>query len=105
MSRHTFAGHAGTTVAVGWDRPLGTFFVQVSRPHPTLKGESEIVAWRGTDDGELPTAAAALEVAAGYADLPADLGGTLEMDRMKTLGQSDGAAQAAAKRFRRDSSL
>lgn len=34
MSRHTFAGHAGTTVAVGWDRPLGTFFVQVSLSSP-----------------------------------------------------------------------
>ena len=67
MSRHTFAGHAGTTVAVGWDRPLATFFVQVSRPHPTLKGESQIVAWQGTDNGELPTAAAALEIAVDYA--------------------------------------
>lgn len=105
MSRHTFAGHAGTTVAVGWDRPLGTFFVQVSRPHPTLKGESQIVAWLGTDNGELPTAAAALKVAANYADLPSDLGATLETDRMKTLGQSDGPAQAAARRFRRDGSF
>lgn len=105
MSRHTFAGHASTTVAVGWDRPLGTFFVQVSRPHPTLKGESQIVAWLGTDNGELSTAAAALKVAADYADLPSDLGATLETDRMKTLGQSDGPAQVAARRFRRDGSF
>jgi|LakMenEpi03Aug12_release.lakeMendotaPanAssembly.Ray.scaffolds.fasta_scaffold1355937_2 hypothetical protein len=105
MSRHTFAGHAGTTLAVGWDRPLGTFFVQVSRPHPTLKGESEIIAWHGTDDGELATAAAALEIAADYADLPGDLGATLETDRMKTLGQANGPVQIAAQRFRHNGSL
>jgi len=100
MSRHTFAGHAGQTINLGWDRPLATFYVQVSRPHPTFEGEVEMVEWQGTDDGELPTAAAAIAVASAYGDLPADLGATLEMDRMKTLAQKDGPAQAAARRFR-----
>ncbi len=48
MSRHTFAGKAGTTVAIGWDRPLRTFFVQVSKPHPTKAGENKMLRWAGT---------------------------------------------------------
>ena len=33
MSRHQFPGiEPGTSVSIGWDRPLGTFFVQVLRP-------------------------------------------------------------------------
>jgi len=39
MSRHTFAGDAGVSVAIGWDRPLDTFYVQVSRPDPEEEGE------------------------------------------------------------------
>jgi hypothetical protein len=104
MSRHTFPGHAGQTVNIGWDRPLATFFVQITRPHPTHKGDDEIVEWRGTDYGELPTAASAIAVAAAYGDLPAELGATLETDRMKTLGQTDGPAQMAARRFRHNDS-
>ena len=105
MSRHTFPGHAGQTINIGWDRPLATFFVQVTRPHPTKAGEEQTVAWQGTDDGELPTAASAIAVAAAYGELPADLGATLETDRMKTLGQADGPAQIAARRFRHNDSL
>ena len=41
MSRHTFAGPAGVSVAIGWDRPLDTFYVQVSRPDPEDEGERE----------------------------------------------------------------
>jgi len=99
MSRHTFTGNAGTTVAIGWDRPLWTFFVQVLRPHPTLKGEEDMVEWQGTEPDELPTASAAIEIAARYASLPDDLGATLETDRLKTLGSTDGLAQRAVRPF------
>ena len=99
MSRHTFTGNAGTTVAIGWDRPLGSFFIQVIRPHPTMEGEDEMVEWQGTEPGELPTAAAAIAIGAPYADLPDTLGATLETDRMKTLGSFDGPAQRAARPF------
>ncbi|TCP97493.1 hypothetical protein C8J46_106116 [Sphingomonas sp. PP-F2F-A104-K0414] len=99
MSRHTYTGNAGTTVAIGWDRPLATFFVQVLRPHLTLKGEDDMVEWQGTEPDELPTAAAAIEIAARYADLPEDLGAKLETDRLKTLGTADGPAQRAVRPF------
>lgn len=99
MSRHSFAGRAGTTVAIGWDRPLRTFFVQVLRPHRTMEGEDETVEWQGTEPDELPTAAAAIAVAVLHADLPETLGATLETDRLKTIATSDGPAQIVARPF------
>jgi hypothetical protein len=99
MSCHTFTGNAGTSVAIGWDRPLATFFVQVLRPHPTMKGEDDMVEWQGTEPDELPTAAAAIEIAARYADLRETLGADLKTDRLKTLGSVDGPAQRAARSF------
>ena len=50
MSRHVFTGlRSATSVAIGWDRPLETFFVQVLAPHPEMEGEDEILFWRGTE--------------------------------------------------------
>jgi len=99
MSRHTFTGNAGTTVAIGWDRPLATFFVQVLRPHPNMKDEDDMVEWQGTEADELPTASSAITIAARYASLPDDLGATLETDRLKTLGSTDGPTQRAVRPF------
>ena len=99
MSRHVFTGlRTATTVAIGWDRPLETFFVQVLAPHPELEGEDEILFWRGTDLRELPTAADAIAAARPWAMLPADLNATLETDHLKTLAKSDGQHQAEVKR-------
>lgn len=99
MSRHQFPGLDGTsTVAVGWDRPLQTFFVQVLRQHPHLAGEEETVAWHGTATGELCSAREAVTIASRWADLPGDFAITLETERLKTLGKSDGEAQIAMKR-------
>lgn len=99
MSRHTFDGPAGISVAIGWDRPLETFYVQVSRPDPNDLGERDTFVWNGTAPGELPTAASAIAIAAPHAELPNNLANTLETDRLKTLGLSDGEYQAAAKRW------
>lgn len=100
MSRYDFAGKGvASSVAIGWDRPLATFFVQVMQPHPRIEGEEATYIWKGAAPGELPTAAAAIAIAAEYADLPEDLGATLETDRLKTLGTFDGPAQEAAKPF------
>ena len=100
MSRHQFPGLDGaSTVFIGWDRPMQTFFVQVLRPHPHLAGEEETVAWHGTAIGELANAREAVTIASRRASLPSDLAIRLETDRLKTLGQSDGEAQLAARRF------
>lgn len=100
MSRHTFAGKNGASeVAIGWDRPLATFFVQVLAPHPVLEGEDATILWKGTDFGELPTAASAIRLGQDYADLPDTLGATLETDRLRTVASRDGPAQIAVRRF------
>lgn len=100
MSRYDFPGKGvASSVAIGWDRPLDTFFVQVMQPHPRIEGEEATYIWKGAAPGELPTAAAAITVAAEYADLPEDLGAMLETDRLKTLGTFDGRAQEAARPF------
>lgn len=99
MSRHVFTGLRGhTRIAIGWDRPLETFFVHVTRQHPRNRGEEQTLFWKGTAMRELTTAAAAIATAQPWALLPTDLGITLETDRLRTLGISDGEHQAAMMR-------
>ena len=96
MSRHELDGRNGATrVAVGWDRPLNTFYAQAFRVED---GEEVAFVWKGTSTHELPTAGAALAVIADYADPPPDLARTLETDRLRSLGTADGPAQTDAKR-------
>lgn len=101
MSRYDFAARDGVSVvAIGWDRPLATFFVQVSLETVTgLIDDATVQLWRGTSRGELPTAASAIAIAAPYADLPAAIGAILEMDRLRSLVEVDGPAQQAARPF------
>jgi len=100
MSRHVFPGHTGaTSVAIGWDRPLNTFYVQVFRADPEDEGEETSFIWKGVTPGELSTPAAAIEIARPWANLPDDIGRTLELDRLKTSATGDGVAQIAAKRW------
>jgi hypothetical protein len=100
MSRYEFPAKEGlTTLVIGWDRPLNTFFVQVYGPATAANAEPVEVEWQGTSPSELPTAAHALRVARTFADLPDDLGQTLETDRLGTLGIADGPAQVALQAF------
>ncbi len=100
MSRHVFPGHTGaTSVALGWDRPMSSFFVQVFRPDPEENGEEMSFIWKGTAPGELSSPSAAIEIARPWANLPDDLGRTLELDRLKTSATGDGLAQVASKRW------
>lgn len=99
MSRHDFSGHQdGVVVSIGWDRPLATFFVQVVRPQGP-GDDDDMLVWLGTCPGEISIASEAVRIASDHADLPAELGKTLETDRLKTLGVEDGPAQRAAKVF------
>jgi hypothetical protein len=48
MSRHCFPGDKpGVTVAIGWDAPLATFFLQVEREE-----DDELLIWHGGRYGE-----------------------------------------------------
>ena len=101
MSRRSLvpndAQPAGTSIAVGWDRPLQTFFAQVLRTDD--HGEDDVIIWVGTALKELITATAAVAAVAPYADIPTDLAAQLETDRLKTLGSFDGKQQRDARRF------
>jgi hypothetical protein len=106
MSRYDFVGiHPETRVTIGWDRPLQTFFVQVMKttrlPSAAAAEDTDdhTILWIGTNFRELPCAADAIRVARAHAVLPADIGATLEMDRLRTIGDCDGPAQHAARPF------
>ncbi|WP_404478675.1 hypothetical protein [Novosphingobium sp. BL-52-GroH] len=100
MSRYEFPAKEGlSTLVIGWDRPLNTFFVQVFGPAPVAGADPVEVEWQGTSPCKLPTAAHALRVARIYADLPDNLGQVLETDRLSTLGIADGLAQIALRIF------
>ncbi len=86
------------SIAIGWDRPLASFFVTVFGPRDA-DGEDVILEWQGTAPDELPTAASALAVAARYATIPGGMGATLETDRLKTLATPDGSEQRRNRRF------
>ena len=98
MSRHSYTGRNGIPrVDIGWDRPLGTYFVQVFHVQ-----DDEEVAFlgEGAAYGQITEAAAAVKIAAQYAELPPSLTATLEIDRLRPSAQVDGPAQSAAKRWR-----
>ena len=98
MSRHSYTGRDGIPrVDIGWDRPLGTYFVQVFHVE---NGEEVAFLWEGAEHGQITEAAAAVKIAAQYAELPPSLTATLEIDRLRTSAQTDGPAQSAAKRWR-----
>lgn len=100
MSRHEFpACRLGAeTIAVGWDRPLATFFITAFGP-VGAHGDRTIIEWLGTERRELTRVADVLRLAGRYADLPEGIGRTLQLDRLKTLGTPDGPAQQQAPRF------
>lgn len=51
MSRHHVDATNGLQADLGWDRPLGTFFVQVYESSP----EEDMVLWAGFGRGEIAT--------------------------------------------------
>lgn len=102
MSRHILppkAGHPDVVcAAVGWDRPLQTFFAQVCFRTDDEPDEGEALIWQGTEPGELPTPEAAIAVVAPYAEVPAGLADQLAADMNVTIGEKDGRHQAEVKR-------
>ncbi|OAN65155.1 hypothetical protein [Sphingomonas sp. TDK1] len=100
MSRHTLQPRADrpdvAEAAIGWDRPLATFFFQAFATADG-DGEDRVLEWRGTAPGELPTPEAAIAVAAGYAEIPEHMAATLDADRAATADQVDSPWQTRLK--------
>ena len=101
MSRYELKPRAGNgvgKVAVGWDRPLQTFFAQVFTPTNEEPEEGEATIWVGTEPGELPSPESALRVVEAYADVPETLATALAADMAASIGVRDGVHQAEAKK-------
>ena len=99
MSRHELRPRCRDTIvtrcAVGWDRPLATFFAQVFSVNE--EGEEEAHIWVGTWPGELRSASAAIAIVTEHCDIPGDLAARLEIDRLAALAARDGRLQADVK--------
>jgi hypothetical protein len=85
---------AGLEIAVGWDRPLTTFYGQVSRP-AAGDGEDEMLLWVGTMPAEIASVEALAAALAKYVTLPADIGDRLKADRLADI-------DSGPTRFQRD---
>ena len=100
MSRHTLQPRADrpdvAEAAIGWDRPLATFFFQAFAP-AGRDGEDRMLEWCGTAPGELPTAEAAIAVASAFAVIPEHMAATLDADRAATTHQVDSSWQTRLK--------
>ena len=102
MSRYELAPSADAgrvaRIAIGWDRPLRTFYVQLFGALDD-DGEEEVILWAGTAPGELASVAAALALVRPHATVPDDLLARLEADRRDGHDRRDGPAQVAMRPF------
>lgn len=109
MSRHSLQPLPGRgaiyEVAIGWDRPLATYFVIVFGTPETDDDEdfdqsddgSELlpIFWEGTAPGALATPEAAIALAAAYAVIPDGLAARLAADRAAARSTAGIAPQSA----------
>lgn len=91
MSRHHLDAANGLQADLGWDRPLGTFFVQVYETAP----EEDMVLWAGFDRGEIATVEALAELVAPHGiQLDQVLRHTLAADQKREGFRPGGPASA-----------
>jgi len=88
MSRHELASRDDANrhldIAIGWDRPLNTYFVQVLNPTRDEEEPGFEILWRGTSLGEILAVDDAIALIAPWAEIPADLRAPLILDRIRT---------------------
>ncbi len=74
MSRHELVPlNPAHEVAVGWDRPLHTFFAQVLDVEADEDSDDRMILWIGADFGAVPDPATAVDAVRPFAVIPADL--------------------------------
>ncbi len=105
MSRHSLVPlpeHGAIyEIAIGWDRPLGSFFVIIfgtPDDDDSAPGGDELtpLLWEGAAPGALITPEAAIAFAAPYAVIPDGLAALLAADRQAEGGSVDRPAQRSA---------
>ena len=88
MSRHELAPRDDANdhldIAIGWDRPLNTYFVQVLNPTRDEEEPGFEILWHGTSFGEILSADDVIALVAPWAEIPADLRALLILDRIRT---------------------
>lgn len=88
MSRHEFDGN-GARLAIGWDAPLATFYLQVwiEALQAEIEDEDERESpqiWLGASYGEAPSHVPLLAIARRHIPaIPAELGQTLMVDQLR----------------------
>jgi len=93
MSRYDLASKtAGIKIAVGWDRPLNTYFGIVTEDKDDDDGDSVIV-WVGTNNGDIQLPEDLQAALSAYADIPADILTRLRIDRAETLDTGNSPLQ------------
>jgi hypothetical protein len=71
-------------IAIGWDHPLNTYFVQVLDPTRDEEEPGFEILWRGTSFGEILSVDDTIALVAPWAVIPANLRITLLADRNAT---------------------
>ena len=93
MSRYDLESKtAGIKIAVGWDRPLNTYFGVVTEDKDDDYGDSAII-WVGTNNGEFQHPEDLQPVLSAYANIPADILTRLRIDRAETLDTGNSPLQ------------
>ncbi len=81
MSRHRLSAlNPVHEIAVGWDRPLCTFFAHVIDTSADESDDARTVLWIGTDTGAVPDPITAIQAVEPYAAVPAGLEQMLRAD-------------------------
>lgn len=88
MSRHELASlpeHQGISIAVGWDRPLSTYFAIVRTEGDLVDEDGEeqdpFMVWIGTSYAEVDDPAVVTDAVREFAEVPERLLETLFADR------------------------
>ena len=93
MSRYDLESTtAGVKIAVGWDRPLNTYFGTVTEEKDDDYGDSVIVCV-GTNNGEIQLPEDLQPALSAYAKIPADILTRLRIDRAETLDTGNSPLQ------------
>ena len=93
MSRHAVPSFdARYEIAVGWDRPLNSYFAQVEDMHAD-DDEDPVVVWVGAGPSEIQTPEALRAPIAAYGTLTDEMISTLAADRAATLDRGNSPLQ------------
>jgi hypothetical protein len=89
MSRYDIeaddAVHNHLDIAIGWDRPLGTYFVQVLDPTRDEGEDGHEILWRGASFTDILAVDDAIALIAPWASIPPDLRALLILDRIRSV--------------------